>query len=94
MNTNTKFPPLSNSSFYHHYTKHGIVRPPITIINGINKPHSETISKESDSKEIHEHYSDNTSDSIVYEEKPTIQNVPLFQQPVENVFELSKFLKK
>ena len=38
--------------------------------------------------------SDNTSDSIVYEEKPTIQNVPLFQQPIENVFELSKFLKK
>jgi hypothetical protein len=68
-NTNTKFPPLFNSSFYHHYTKHGIVRLPITIINGINKPHSETITKESYSKEIHEHYSDNTSDSIVYEEK-------------------------
>ena len=92
-NTNTKFPPLPNH-FNPHYTKHGVVHPPLTIINGINKPHNGTITKEADSKEIHEHYTDNTSESIVYEEKPTIQNVPLFQQPIENVFELSKFLKK
>jgi hypothetical protein len=93
MNTNSKFPPLPNPLFP-HYNKHGIVHPPLTIINGNNKPHTGTIPKEEQDSEIHEHYNDNTSDSIVYEEKPTIKNIPLVQQPIENVFDLSKFLKK
>jgi len=93
MNTNTKFPPLPNPLFP-HYNKHGVVHPPLTIINGNNKPHSGSIVKESDSTEIHEHYNDNTSESIVYEEKPTIKNVPIVQQTIDNVFDLSKYLKK
>jgi len=93
MNTNTKFPPLPNPLFP-HYNKHGVVHPPLTIINGNNKPHSAIVKDAEDSKEIHEHYSDNTSESIVYEEKPTIKNVPMVQQTIDNVFDLSKYLKK
>jgi len=93
MNTNTKFPPLPNPLFP-HYNKHGVVHPPLTIINGNNKPHSASIVKDADTTEIHEHYSNNTSESIVYEEKPTIKNVPIVQQTIDNVFDLSKYLKK
>ena len=99
MNTsNTKFPSLPNPIFP-HFNKHGMVHVPLTIINGNNKPHHASIVKEEhqqseSSTEIHEHYNDYTSDSIVYEEKPTFINIPAVQQPVENVFDLSKYLKK
>ena len=95
MNTNTKFPALPNPLFP-HYTKHGVVHAPLTIINGNNKPHSGSTVKQaqqSDSTEIHEHYNDTTSESIVYEERP-ITNVPIVQQTIDNVFDLSKYLKK
>jgi hypothetical protein len=96
MNNNTKFPALPNPLFP-SYTKHGIVHPPLTIINGNNKTHSAIVkqAQQSDSTtEIHEHYNDTTSESIVYEERPTITNVPIVQQTIDNVFDLSKYLKK
>ena len=98
MNTNTKFPPLPNP-FVLQYNKHGCVPVPLTIINGNNKPpnfkpQEEEEQEKGESSDIHEYYKDNSSDEMVYEEKPTIHKTYTVTQPIENVFDLQKFLKK
>jgi hypothetical protein len=96
MNTNTKFPPLPNP-FSLQFNKHGFVPVPLNILNGNNKPPN-IISKEEEEKvetsDIHEYYKDNSSEEMVYEEKPTIQKTYTASQPIENVFDLKNFLKK
>ena len=96
MNTNTKFPPLPNP-FILQYNKHGTIPVPITIQNGNNKPPTNTIEEDKQeevSSDIHEYYKDKTSDEMIYENKPSIKNIPSIQQPIENVFDLKNFLKK
>lgn len=96
MNTNTKFPCLPNP-LYPCYNKHGTIHSPLQIQNGLNKTHQESIVKETTSEsssEIYEHYNDKSSNEIIYEEKPTMKIVQNFQNQIENVFDLSKFLKK
>lgn len=92
MNTNTKFPPLPNP-FLLQTTKHGCVPVPLTILNGNNKPPNIKEEKEEVS-DIHEYYKDNSNDELVYEEKPITQKPYIVTKPIENVFDLQKFLKK
>ena len=97
MNSNTKFPPLPNPFLLQH-NKHGSLPVPITIFNGNNKPPNNNTVQEEDTKteanDIYEYYKDNSSDEMIYEEKPTIKNIPSTTQPIENVFDLKTFLKK
>jgi hypothetical protein len=95
MNTNTKFPPLPNPFLLQH-NKHGSLPVPITIFNGNNKPPNNTVEEEDNKTDanIYEYYKDNTSDEMIYEEKPVIKNIPSTTQPIENVFDLKNYLKK
>ncbi len=95
MNTNTKFPPLPNPFLLQH-NKHGSLPVPITIFNGNNKPPNNLVQEEDNNTEanIYDYYKDTTSDEMIYEEKPTIKNIPSTTQPIENVFDLKNYLKK
>jgi hypothetical protein len=95
MNTNTKFPPLPNPFLLQH-NKHGSLPVPITIFNGNNKPPNNVVQEEDNNTEanIYDYYKDTTSDEMIYEEKPTIKNIPSTTQPIENVFDLKNYLKK
>jgi hypothetical protein len=94
MNTNTKFPSLQNP-YSLQYNKYGVIPVPITIVNGNNKTvtQQQTSSTTSNTDELHNYYNDNSTDSIVYESKPELNNL-LLNQPKANVFDLNKFIKK